>query len=65
MEKNEAARLIVAENLTHAGGVPSMIMDLLETNLKSDTLENLSSGGAPSAETMPDDISKRFKNVER
>jgi len=63
-EKNEAARLIMAEKLTHAGGVPSMIMDLLETNLKSDTLEGLSCGGAPSAETMPDDVSKRFKNVE-
>ncbi|KLO12121.1 acetyl-CoA synthetase-like protein [Schizopora paradoxa] len=63
-DKNEAARLIMAENLTHAGGVPSMIMDLLETNLKSDKLENLSCGGAPSAETMPDDVLQRFKNVE-
>ncbi|EJD00631.1 long-chain-fatty-acid-CoA ligase [Fomitiporia mediterranea MF3/22] len=63
-DKEEAARIIKRERLTNAGGVPSMIMDLIESSLDSDALENLSCGGAPSAETMPKEVKRRFKGVE-
>ncbi|PAV15027.1 long-chain-fatty-acid- ligase [Pyrrhoderma noxium] len=62
--KDEAARLIVREGITNAGGVPSMVMDLLDSDLASNTLEALSYGGAPSAETMPKDVHVRFPKVE-
>ena len=41
-----------------------MVMDLLDSDLASNTLEALSYGGAPSAETMPKDVHVRFPKVE-
>lgn len=63
-KKYLAARIIKRENITAAGGVPSMVMDLIESSLDSDALESLGCGGAPSAETMPKEVQRRFKNVE-
>ena len=64
-DKEEAALIIKRERITSAGGVPSMIMDLLESSLEpgagaGNSLEALSCGGAPSAETMPREVAKRF-----
>ncbi|KAL5500943.1 hypothetical protein ACEPAH_9330 [Sanghuangporus vaninii] len=62
-DKEEAALIIKRERLTSAGGVPSMIMDLIESSLDSagnSSLESLSCGGAPSAETMPREVARRF-----
>ncbi|KAL5512438.1 hypothetical protein ACEPAG_3430 [Sanghuangporus baumii] len=62
-DKEEAALIIKRERLTSAGGVPSMIMDLMESSLDkagNSTLESLSCGGAPSAETMPREVVRRF-----
>ncbi|OCB89617.1 long-chain-fatty-acid-CoA ligase [Sanghuangporus baumii] len=62
-DKEEAALLIKRECLTSAGGVPSMIMDLIESSLDSagnSFLESLACGGAPSAETMPREVARRF-----
>lgn len=61
--------------MTNAGGVPSMIMDLLESSLlreldqdgsgeKKNPLESLACGGAPSAETMPGEVSRKFAGVD-
>ncbi|KAH8113106.1 long-chain-fatty-acid-CoA ligase [Phellopilus nigrolimitatus] len=63
-DKEEAARIIVRERLTNAGGVPSMILDLIESSLEPSVLETLSCGGAPSSETMPKEVLRRFTNVE-
>ncbi|KAI5121730.1 hypothetical protein M0805_009023 [Coniferiporia weirii] len=63
-DKEEAARIIVKERITSAGGVPSVIMDLIETSLEPTALETLSCGGASTSEAMPRDVYKRFRNVE-
>ncbi|KAL5480310.1 hypothetical protein ACEPAI_1580 [Sanghuangporus weigelae] len=65
-DKEEAALIIKRERLTSAGGVPSMIMDLIESSLDKagySSLESLSCGGAPSAETMPREVVRRFGAV--
>lgn len=61
-----AVRLIQEENITLAGGVPSVIMDIIETSIGKTgkvPLENLSCGGAPASETMPGDVIRRFKGA--
>ena len=61
-DKEEAALIIKRERLTSAGGVPSMVMDLIESSLEAggSSLESLNCGGAPSAETMPREVVRRF-----
>ena len=63
-----AARVILRERVTNAGGVPSMIMDLLESPVLASSgqspLESLACGGAPSAETMPDEVARKFTGVD-
>ena len=58
-----AAQLIIKERITNAGGVPSMVMDLIETSLETSQLESLACGGAPASDTMPKDVLKKFKKV--
>lgn len=58
-----AARIIVKERVTTAGGVPSMVMDLIETSMEINYLETLSCGGAPASDTMPRDVLKRFRKT--
>lgn len=57
----KAARLVVAERITSLGGVPSTLMDAIESTLRSDTtIEGLSTGGAPAAETLAKEVVRRF-----
>ncbi|KAL0565991.1 hypothetical protein V5O48_016030, partial [Marasmius crinis-equi] len=58
----EAIRLIKAENITTAGGVPSMVADLLE--IGGIALETLSFGGAPASKMLPATISKIVKGAK-
>ncbi|KAJ7129707.1 hypothetical protein C8R44DRAFT_777452 [Mycena epipterygia] len=48
----EAARLIRQENLTTAGGVPSMSADIIESELAGYPLDSLTFGGAPAADVL-------------
>ncbi|CAK5267158.1 unnamed protein product [Mycena citricolor] len=61
----EAARVIIDEKLTSAGGVPSMPGDLLETILAKQhyPIEGLSLGGAPAPESLPARARKAFPSV--
>ncbi|CAK5277834.1 unnamed protein product [Mycena citricolor] len=61
----EAARVIIEEKLTSAGGVPSMPGDLLETILAKQhyPIEGLSLGGAPAPESLPARARKAFPSV--
>ncbi|KDQ17938.1 hypothetical protein BOTBODRAFT_29253 [Botryobasidium botryosum FD-172 SS1] len=62
----EAVRLIVSEKVTHAGGVPSVVLDLLETTLKStpNSLESFGFGGAPPPAQLTNISRKAFPNVQ-
>ncbi|PPQ98616.1 hypothetical protein CVT24_003949 [Panaeolus cyanescens] len=48
----QAIRWIKQENVTVAGGVPSMVMDLMHSPLKGHNLEGLLFGGAPAPDTL-------------
>lgn len=48
----EAARLIRAENVGVAGGVPSMVADLAESSLAGYPLEGLLFGGSPTPDSL-------------
>ncbi|KAG6845543.1 hypothetical protein H0H87_007787 [Tephrocybe sp. NHM501043] len=58
----EGARLIIEENVSMAGGVPSMVMDLAETSLAKSgySLEAFSFGGAPPPEFLAERATKLF-----
>ncbi|KAG5733854.1 2-succinylbenzoate--CoA ligase [Termitomyces sp. T112] len=58
----EGARLIKEESCTIAGGVPSMVMDLLETSLADSgyPLESFSFGGAPAPDVLTEKATKLF-----
>ncbi|RXW25143.1 hypothetical protein EST38_g700 [Candolleomyces aberdarensis] len=56
----EAARLIKAENITVAGGVPSMVSDLVDSSTAGHPLEALMFGGAPPPDTLPPRAQKTF-----
>lgn len=60
-DPSKAIEIIKAEGITTAGGVPAMAMDILATDAKGAKLplEELSYGGAPAAETLPDVMLKR------
>ncbi|RDB22581.1 2-succinylbenzoate--CoA ligase [Hypsizygus marmoreus] len=51
-QPEEAARLIKAENISVAGGVPSMVADLTESSLAGFPMESLMFGGAPAPEFL-------------
>ncbi|KAJ7700065.1 hypothetical protein B0H17DRAFT_926014, partial [Mycena rosella] len=59
----EAARIIREENLTTAGGVPSMSSDLIESELAGYPLDGLSFGGAPTADILTTRARAAFPNV--
>ncbi|TFK26460.1 acetyl-CoA synthetase-like protein [Coprinopsis marcescibilis] len=48
----EGVRLIRRENVTVAGGVPSMVSDLIESSLAGHNLEGLLFGGAPAPDSL-------------
>ncbi|KAF9262994.1 acetyl-CoA synthetase-like protein [Marasmius fiardii PR-910] len=54
----EVDRLINAENVVSAGGVPSMVADLLE--IGGFSVEALSFGGAPASKMLPSAIRAKF-----
>ncbi|KAJ2915027.1 hypothetical protein MD484_g5364, partial [Candolleomyces efflorescens] len=56
----EAARLIKAESITVAGGVPSMVSDLVDSSSAGHPLEALMFGGAPAPDTLPPRAQKTF-----
>ncbi|KAL0577769.1 hypothetical protein V5O48_004227 [Marasmius crinis-equi] len=58
----EAVRLINAENVVSAGGVPSMVADLVEVGGFS--VESLFFGGAPASKMLPDSIKKVVKGAK-
>ncbi|KAJ8080081.1 hypothetical protein PM082_016909 [Marasmius tenuissimus] len=58
----EAVRLIKAENVVTAGGVPSMVADLLE--IGGFSLDVLSFGGAPASKMLPASITKIAKGAK-
>jgi len=59
----EAARLVRQEELTGAGGVPSMCSDLIESELAGYSLDTLSFGGAPTASMLTTRAVATFPNV--
>ncbi|KAF8629681.1 hypothetical protein AX17_005617 [Amanita inopinata Kibby_2008] len=48
----EAARLIKTENVSVAGGVPTMVSDIIESSLAGHPLEGLLFGGAPAPDSL-------------
>ena len=55
-DKEEGLRLIKTEKITMAGGVPSVVMDLLEvSDLGKSTLETYAFGGSPASENITKD----------
>ncbi|KAI0092719.1 hypothetical protein BDY19DRAFT_501652 [Irpex rosettiformis] len=61
-EPKEAARLIKAENVRIAGGVPSMVSDLLDV-VGPDALDSLLFGGAAAPEQLPGKALAAFPNT--
>ncbi|KAF9475541.1 acetyl-CoA synthetase-like protein [Pholiota conissans] len=59
-EVEEAVRLIKRENVTVAGGVPSMVTDLTLSSLVGHPLEGLIFGGAPAPDTLVPRARKAF-----
>ncbi|KAF9451706.1 acetyl-CoA synthetase-like protein [Macrolepiota fuliginosa MF-IS2] len=59
----EATRLIKEENVTVAGGVPSMVSDLTEGTLAGHPLEALMFGGAPAHDALPGRARRAFPNA--
>lgn len=61
----EAMRLIKEENITAAGGVPSMAFELVENDDGKSlaSLDTLSYGGAAAAESLPEAASGRLPNL--
>ncbi|KAF8200802.1 hypothetical protein BJ912DRAFT_582736 [Pholiota molesta] len=59
-EIEEAVRLIKRENVTVAGGVPSMVTDLTLSSLVGHPLEGLIFGGAPAPDTLVPRARKAF-----
>jgi non-ribosomal peptide synthetase component E (peptide arylation enzyme) len=59
---DDAVRLIRKHKLTAAGGVPSMVFELAESDLKNtgSTLEGFLFGGAPSPENLPASTKRAF-----
>ncbi|KAJ3517299.1 hypothetical protein NMY22_g13995 [Coprinellus aureogranulatus] len=55
-----AARLIREENVAVAGGVPSMVSDLIESSLVGHPLEGLLFGGAPAPDSLVPRARKAF-----
>ena len=61
--KITAIRIIKEEKINTVGGVPSVILDMLEVSDDVTTIETVSSGGAPVSESMADEARRRFRNV--
>ncbi|EKM59179.1 uncharacterized protein PHACADRAFT_136523 [Phanerochaete carnosa HHB-10118-sp] len=61
----EGDRLIQAENVRVAGGVPSMVADLVDRAAASDglTLDTLLFGGAPAPQVLPHKAKTAFPNT--
>lgn len=53
-------RIIKEENISFAGGVPSMVSDLLESSAVGHSLDAVLFGGAPSPNQLPIQASKAF-----
>lgn len=63
-DTEKAVELILRENLTHAGGLPLVGQELLNSLLKgSNTLEAISYGGGPVSKKLPGDLTKKFPSV--
>ncbi|KAJ7497314.1 hypothetical protein FB451DRAFT_1210942 [Mycena latifolia] len=58
-DPEHAARLIKAENVAIAGGVPAMVADLVRSSLAGFPLEGLLFGGSPS----PDSLAERARQA--
>ncbi|KAJ2913136.1 hypothetical protein MD484_g7268, partial [Candolleomyces efflorescens] len=56
----DAVRLIKRENVAVAGGVPSMVSDLIESSLAGHPLEGLLFGGAPAPDSLVPRARKAF-----
>ncbi|KAJ7770225.1 hypothetical protein DFH07DRAFT_270077 [Mycena maculata] len=56
----QAARLIKAENISVAGGVPAMVSDLVRSSLVGFPLEGLLFGGSPSPDSLAERARKAF-----
>ena len=60
----EAVKLIKREKLTGAGGVPTMVAQLVDADLGDDTtLMGFSFGGAPPSSSMPKNARKRLPKI--
>ncbi|KAG2015644.1 long-chain-fatty-acid-CoA ligase [Coprinopsis cinerea AmutBmut pab1-1] len=59
----EGVRLIRRENVTVAGGVPSMVSDLIESSLVGHKLEGLLFGGAPAPDSLVPRARKAFPSA--
>ncbi|KAF8625416.1 hypothetical protein AX15_005380 [Amanita polypyramis BW_CC] len=59
-QPEEAARLIKAENITVAGGVPTMVTDILESSLAGYPLEGILFGGSSSPPSLVSKAQKVF-----
>lgn len=60
-----AASIILRERITNTGGIPYMVMDLLESVFarsgdEGHALESISYGGAPSSSGLPESIVKKL-----
>ncbi|EEB87067.1 hypothetical protein MPER_15747, partial [Moniliophthora perniciosa FA553] len=53
--------LIKAENIVMAGGVPSMVADLME--IRGFSLETLTFGGAPASKMLPAKVKSVIANA--
>lgn len=63
-DSDSGARLVVEEKLTLAGGVPHMVLELVE-NLKGKDhkLESLSFGGGPASIKLPETVGKILPGI--
>jgi len=59
-QPEEAASLIKAENVTVAGGVPTMVSDIVESSLVGYPLEGLLFGGSPAPPSLVPRAQKAF-----
>ncbi|TCD70813.1 hypothetical protein EIP91_001503 [Steccherinum ochraceum] len=62
-DTDEAMKLIQAENIQTAGGVPAMVTDMINSPMKSLNIENVMFGGATPPEQLPARVRAVFPNA--
>lgn len=63
-DSDAGARLVVEEKLTLAGGVPHMVLELVEKlKGKDHKLEGLSFGGGPASIKLPETVGKMLPGI--